>query len=126
MHTLRTRPIFARVLLAALIVAAGLAARAFLDGPIAKYSGVALYAALIYAIVSIAWPTARPRQLFAVSLAFCFAIELFQLTPIPARLAEIHRAFALVFGTTFHWPDLIAYAAGAAVAAVAHNALVRA
>jgi len=113
-------------LLITLVIAAGLATRSLFDGPISKYTGVALYAVLVYLLVTIVRPTASPRRVFAVSLAICFAIELFQLTPIPARLAAEHRAFALVLGTTFHWPDLLAYAAGAIAAAATDATTTRA
>jgi hypothetical protein len=119
--TNQLRILFPRIVFAVAIIAAGLALRSFTDGPIAKYGGVALYAALVYTLVSIARPSARRRQLFIVSLAICFAIELFQLTSIPTQLAARHRAFALVLGTTFHWFDLLAYTAGAAIAAAVHG-----
>jgi hypothetical protein len=121
----RLHPLLVRAAVATGIVGAGLGVRAFFDGAFAKYAGVGLYAALVHVLVVTVRPSLRPAVASAAAAGICAGVELFQLTPIPARLAAEHPAFALVLGTTFHWPDLMAYIAGATVAAGVHG-LVRA
>jgi hypothetical protein len=105
-----------------LTLAAGLGCRAALSGWLAKYGGVALWATLVYFLVL--W--VRPRLAVARTALLCLgisvAVELFQLTPVPRALHEIHPAFALVFGTTFNAWDLPAYAAGTVLGAAIHAA----
>ncbi|GLZ80299.1 membrane protein [Actinorhabdospora filicis] len=101
------------------VLLAGLGARAALDGDPAKYSGVALYTVLVYCLVLVIAPGTRPWITAAIALGFSWAVEFFQLTPVPARLAGNALA-RLVLGSTFNPPDLLWYAAGAAVAFGAH------
>lgn len=108
------------VIAACVVVAAGLGLREFAAGPVAKYGGVALYAVLVYVLVSAARPGRAPRIVLFLTVVICTGVELLQLTPIPARLAGEHRGFALVLGTTFHGWDLLAYAGGALAAAGVH------
>lgn len=105
------------------ILIAGLAVHAFADGPVGGFAGDALYAALIVVLVAFAVPRA-PRWVAPVAaLAFCWAIEFLQLTPIPhAVSASIHGAY-FVLGSTFQWIDLVAYAVGVAVAGVIDAAI---
>ena len=101
---------------ALLTIAAGLALRRFAGGALAKVGGVALWATLVYALLVVLRPRARPAVVAAVALAISFAVELFQLTPYPAELAARHPLFHLVLGETFHAPDLCAYPIGVALA----------
>jgi len=110
------------VLAAALTLALGLSARAALSGWVAKYAGVALWATLLYFLIvlvarRLAWPAA-----LAICVGLSFAVELFQLTPVPLRLSRISPLFALVLGTTYSSADLPAYVVGAALGALAHRA----
>jgi len=110
----------AKALLAALIVLlAGLGVRAFTGGVFAKYAGVALYAALVYTLVLLVVPRIRPLAGAAIALAFCWAVEFFQLTPIPADLSSRSVLARLVLGSTFNAPDLFWYAVGVGVGFVA-------
>ncbi|MBB4699743.1 ribosomal maturation YjgA family protein [Sphaerisporangium siamense] len=103
-------------------VAAGLAVRALGMGDVAKYAGDALYTVMIYGLVVLVAPRARPVTASAVALAVSWAIEFAQVTGIPAELSR-HSALArLVLGSTFNAPDLFWYAAGAAVAFLVHLA----
>ena len=108
-------------LAALLVIAAGLAVRALGSGPgldaIAKPAGDALYAVLVVVLVAFVRPTARTWVVAAVAWAVCAAIELGQLTGVPAHLTEAWWPARLVLGTTFHAPDLVAYAIGVALAA---------
>jgi hypothetical protein len=99
------------------IVAAGILSRAIHSGSILfdKYLGDALYAAMVYTILRLL----RPRKPVLVpAIIVMLAIELFQLTMIPARLyASGHPALRIaahVLGTTFSVLDLLAYAVGIA------------
>ncbi|MFI9489108.1 DUF2809 domain-containing protein [Promicromonospora sp. NPDC052451] len=121
----RTAPALA----ALLTVAAGLSVRSVLDGAAGKYAGDTLYALLIFWLVLVVAPHTRRPVAAAVALAMSTAVELFQLTGVPAALGA-HSALArLVLGTTFNAPDLPFYAVGAAlgwVLAAAAGALARA
>ena len=80
-------------------------------------AGDALYAALIYLIVAIAFPRTKVTAIAAVAFAICAAIELFQLTGMPTTWAETFWPIRLVLGVGFDPLDLVAYAVGAAAAA---------
>jgi hypothetical protein len=78
-----------------------------------KYLGDALYAAMVYGILRLSWRAA----VSAVSaMVVMTAIELFQLTMIPANmLASEHlmtRICARLMGVQFSFLDLLAYAVG--------------
>jgi uncharacterized protein DUF2809 len=122
-HAIRAR--LTAAVLAAATVAAGLAARTYLTGPAGKYLGVALWAMLVYCLIPFARPrTAVPAAAFA-SLAIGWTVEFAQLTPLPAWLSSQHTILRLIFGTTFHAPDLAALAAGVLAAAAVHGAFLR-
>ncbi|WP_117212914.1 DUF2809 domain-containing protein [Allorhizocola rhizosphaerae] len=109
-----------RLAAAALVLACGLAVRAFTEGAFAKYAGVALYAAFVYTLVVLIAPRVRPWLAVVWALAFCWAVEFAQLTPVPAGLSARSAVARLVFGTTFNLPDLFWYAVGATVAGGLH------
>jgi hypothetical protein len=109
---------------AGLILIAGLTVRAVTTGALAKYAGVALYAALVYALVVVLVPSLRPLWTAVVAVGFCWLVELAQLTPYPAELSARSALARLVLGSTFHPPDLFWYAVGVAVVA-GIDALVR-
>ncbi len=99
------------------IIAAGIASRTVQTGWIVldKYFGDALYAAMVYALLSLQWQTAPLRKGIA-SMVFMTALELFQVTRIPAHLLTqdnfILRTIARLLGTEFSFLDLFAYATG--------------
>jgi hypothetical protein len=117
----RTRLLAA--LAAAVTVAAGLTLRAVADGWFGKYAGDALYTVLIHTLVVLVWPRITPVRAAIGALAFSWAVELAQLTPVPAALSEASVVARLVLGSTFGAADLVAYAAGAVLAAAAHTLL---
>jgi hypothetical protein len=98
-----------------LVLAAGLGVRAFTGGWFAKYAGVALYATLAFGLVLLIAPRRSPVRAGAVAVAWCWAVEFAQLTPGPAALSERSGLARLVLGSTFNWPDLLAYVIGIAV-----------
>ncbi|WP_079277529.1 ribosomal maturation YjgA family protein [Streptomyces sp. CB03234] len=99
---------------AALTVAAGLGVRSAATGAVATYAGDALYTVLIVTLVVLAVPRLRPVAVAGIALGFSCAVELFQLTGVPAALAAHSRLAPLVLGTSFNAPDLFWYAVGAA------------
>lgn len=107
---------------AALTLVAGLTLRATLGGALAKYGGVALWATLVYALELVVRPRLGPRLAWGLCVVISFAVEFLQLSPLPMALYEVHPFFALVFGTTFHVPDLPSYVAGATIGLGVHLA----
>ncbi|MFG3237575.1 MULTISPECIES: DUF2809 domain-containing protein [unclassified Streptomyces] len=110
----RTRAVAAGA--AVLTVLAGLGVRAFMDGAFAKYAGDSLYTVLICALAAVIAPGVRPVVKAGAGLAFSWAVELLQLTGVPADLSRHSTAARLVLGSTFGAPDLFWYAVGAAFA----------
>jgi hypothetical protein len=111
----------APALAAAVTVAAGLSVRSVLGGDLATYAGDALYALLVFWLVLVVAPRTRGWVAAAVAFGVSVAVELFQLTGVPAELGA-HSTFArLVLGTTFNAPDLPFYAVGAAVGWALHR-----
>lgn len=104
-----------------LTVAAGLLSRRWLDGLPAKLAGDALYTALVYVIALAVAPDLRPRRAAAIALGWSFAVELFQLTGVPARLSAKHVLWRLILGTTFGLVDLAGYLIGAIGALLVHR-----
>src|SRR4051794_33983257 len=97
------------------IIAAGILSRMTHTGWLIfdKYLGDALYAAMVYVILRLIW---RTSGIALVSMAVMTAIELFQLTLIPAHLLTSEhlavRIGARLMGTQFSFLDLLAYAIG--------------
>jgi uncharacterized membrane protein len=106
---------------AVLTVAAGLSVRSVLAGDLAKYAGDALYALLIFWLVLVVAPRTRGWVAAVVACGASVAVELFQLTGIPAELGAHSMLARLVLGTTFNAPDLPFYAVGAAVGWALHR-----
>lgn len=80
-----------------------------------KYLGDALYALLVYLLLSLVhWWSLRRKAL--VAMLIMVAIECFQLTGIPQQLSLqtqwLPRLLAIVLGTHFAWYDLVAYGVG--------------
>ncbi|MEQ8145152.1 DUF2809 domain-containing protein [Streptomyces sp. OP7] len=94
-------------------VGAGLGLRAVATGDVAKYGGDALYTLLILTLVVLLAPRMPPARAAAVALAVSWAVELLQLTGLPADLSARSTAARLVLGSTFNAPDLLWYAIGA-------------
>ncbi|MEW9528319.1 DUF2809 domain-containing protein [Microbispora sp. NPDC049125] len=110
---------------AAVTVAAGLGVRSLAEGDVAKCAGDALYTVLLYALVVLVAPRARPVTAACVAAAVSWVVEFSQLSGVPAELSRHSAVARLVLGSTFNAPDLFWYAAGAAAACSVHT-LVRA
>jgi hypothetical protein len=106
------------------VLIVGIASRLLRTGQplIDKYLGDALYAVLVYLALSLAWRDGPVVKKAAFAGAIMLVIETFQLTRIPARLAQsdslLLRLFAVILGTAFSWRDIAAYAAGIALIAL--------
>ena len=109
------RPRTVLVLLAGVVVLAGVGARAVLPAAAGGPAGDALYATLVVVLAALVRPSAPTWALAGAGFAVCVAIELFQLTGVPATLGEHWPPARLALGTTFAATDLVRYAAGAAV-----------
>ncbi|GHH50136.1 ribosomal maturation YjgA family protein [Streptomyces candidus] len=107
---------------AAVTTAAALGIRTTGDGAFAKYAGVALYTVLLYALVVAVRPLVRPMVAGAVALGLSWAVEFAQLSRLPGELSARNGLLRLVFGSTFHAPDLFWYVVGAACAYGVHRA----
>lgn len=101
------------LLVAVLVIALGLLGRQ-LPGIIGDMMGGLLYAVLLYLLFAFVMPRARPLTLTAVAAATGIAIELFQLTGIPAQIGAAWPPAKLVLGSTFVPLDLLVAAVGAA------------
>lgn len=111
---------------AVVVIAAGLAVHTGVPGEVGGFAGDALYAVLVFLLIAIAAPAVSAPMVAGAALAVCWAIELLQLTPLPAALSRSVPGAALVVGSTFQVSDLIAYALGAAAAGTADAVIRRA
>ncbi|NWF29456.1 DUF2809 domain-containing protein [Streptomyces sp. PKU-EA00015] len=108
---------------AALTIAAGLGVRALAHGSVAKYAGDALYTVLILTLILVVAPRSRPVLAAGAAVAFSCAVEVLQLTGVPAELSRHSVVARLVLGSTFNAPDLLWYAVGAALGWCVHSSL---
>jgi D-alanyl-D-alanine carboxypeptidase len=109
----RPRPLL--LVVAGAVVLAGLGARALLPATLGGPAGDALYATLVVVLVALVRPGAPAWVTATVGFAVCVAVELFQLTGVPAALADAWPPLRLALGTTFAAIDLVRYAVGALV-----------
>lgn len=86
------------------------------DHPVADPVGDALYAAFVFAVLVVVAPRARSATVAGVTLAICAAVELAQLTGIPAAVVDAVPVARYALGTTFVAVDLLAYGVGAGLA----------
>jgi hypothetical protein len=108
------------VLAAALvvIVMAGLLVSRVGQGPVAGLVGDGLYAVMVYLLVALAVPKARPGVVGGIAFGLCVMIELAQLTGVSASVVQAWWPARYLLGTTFQAVDLVAYAVGAGSAAL--------
>src|SRR5262245_24051697 len=121
---LRTRWIAAGCAIA--IVALGIAVRKLLPlGFWSKYTGVALWSSLVYAVLVAAMPHWTALRVAVTTLTVSWVVEFLQVTPGPAWLAAQQPIFAWILGTSFSFLDLPAYAVGVLLTAAVHLAIRR-
>jgi uncharacterized protein DUF2809 len=94
-------------------------------GRLEQYSGTALYASMAYVGVLFLWPRRSPLAAGAIALAWCWTLECFQLTGIPADLSARSLAARLVLGVQFDPVDLLWYLSGIIPLVVTHELLSR-
>jgi uncharacterized membrane protein YdbT with pleckstrin-like domain len=103
--------------IAALIVITGLLVHFAIRGVVADFVGDALYAVLVYLVVSFILVRRSSWHIALIAVLFCVAIELLQLTGLPDALAEVFPPSRYLLGTTFSTLDLVAYIVGVGTAA---------
>jgi hypothetical protein len=108
-----------------LILGLAFGIRAFSDGWLEQYSGTALYASMIYAGVFLFWPSWPPVRAGLFAVGFCWGLEFFQLTGIPAALSERSLLARLVLGMQFDWVDVAWYPVGVVPLVVLHLLVTR-
>ncbi len=114
----------AMVLLAAAVVA-GLAAHALLpEGAVSDITGDTLYAVAAYLAVIVIAPRLQSLAVAGIALAWCVAVELFQLTGVPQSWGAVFAPLRLVLGSAFDRRDLLVYAL-AVIAAFGVDLIVR-
>ncbi|MFI6234933.1 DUF2809 domain-containing protein [Micromonospora sp. NPDC050784] len=127
MATTARTPITARTVRMLMPVAAllfpGLALliRAVDDGALRQYSGTALYASMVWAMTLFLWPRMAPAPAGILGIAFCWVVELAQLTGVPAELSARSVAARLALGVQFDLVDLAWYPAGVVPLMVLHH-----
>src|SRR5688572_30627041 len=101
-----------------LVIIVGIGSRLFHTGFFIfdKYLGDALYAVMVYLLVTILWGEGNPPKKAILTVAFMSMIEAFQLTLIPLQFRSsehtILKVISILLGTTFSWLDLLAYLIG--------------
>lgn len=106
------------------VVVIGLALHGVQSFP-AYVAADALYAVLVYLLVALAFPRLRPWWPASIAFGLSAAVEFFQLTGVPAELADRAPLVALVMGERFGTLDIAAYAAGVIFAALVDAAVSR-
>jgi len=114
------------ILTAAAIFAVGLATHYLLTGFFADALADALYTALIAVVILLIAPRLRPWIGAAAAFLLSAAVELLQLTALPAALAETVPLSRLILGTTFAPLDLMFYAVAALIVGALDAAILRA
>ncbi|MCC2669773.1 MAG: hypothetical protein K0Q72_2244 [Armatimonadetes bacterium] len=101
------------------VIALGVASRRYVLGLPwwDKSLGDVLYAIAVYLTVLLVRPRISPGLAAAATAVFCIAIELFQLTGIPARYASVPLV-RWTLGTRFAFHDLVCYGIGVGVIAL--------
>ena len=110
-HAPRRRTAF--LLLVPVVVAVGLVVTGAVGGLAGDLLGGVLYAALVYVLLGAVRPAWRAPVLAGVAFGVCAAIELAQLTGLPAQVVGEFSLARYVLGSTFTAHDLPAYAVGA-------------
>ncbi|MGR6319820.1 DUF2809 domain-containing protein [Micromonospora soli] len=100
------------LLAAAVALTVALTVRALADGGLEQYSGTALYASMVYAGVLFVRPRLAPVPAGVAAIAFCWAMETFQLTGVPAALSARSLLARLALGVQFDRIDLLWYPIG--------------
>lgn len=88
----------------------------------AKYGGDALWALMVFLGFGFLFIRITTLRLAIISLGFAWSIEFLQIYHAPwIDGIRAMRVGHLVLGSTFNWPDLIAYAVGVAIGVLAES-----
>jgi hypothetical protein len=113
------------VMTVALIIGLAFGIRALSDGRLEQYSGTALYASMIYAGIFVLRPSMSPVRAGLGAVAFCWGLEFFQLTSIPAALSARSQLARLALGMHFDPVDVAWYPVGVVPLVVLHLLVTR-
>jgi hypothetical protein len=102
---------------AGMIVITGLLVHFATEGVVGDFVGDALFAVMVYLALSFVFVRLPSWPVALITIVLCVGIEFFQLTGVPAVLAEAFPPVRLVLGTTFTAIDLAAYVVGAVATA---------
>jgi hypothetical protein len=91
----------------------GLALQLLDRTPVGDVLGSKLYVVFFGLLTVLLWPRLSPIVTTAIALALAVAIELLQLTPVPAAIVDAAPVSRLLFGSAFDAMDLAAYLGGA-------------
>jgi hypothetical protein len=92
----------------------------------AKYGGDALWALVVFLGFGFLFCRASTLRIALVSFCFAWAVEFLQLYHVSwIDSLRGSRAGHLILGSTFHGPDLLAYAIGVAVGALGEGIFIR-
>ena len=95
------------------------------DNPLNQISGTILYAAAVYGAVLFLFPRSRPLVVAVYAAGFCWLVELFQLTGLPAAWSAQSVLSRLALGAHFDPADLAWYLAGVLPVAALHHFVTR-
>jgi hypothetical protein len=102
-----------------LVLAAGLALRARLmplPAFVVKYGGDALWALMVFCGLGVLLRRASTVRVGVIAICFSCAVEFSQLYHAPwIDAVRGTRLGGLALGSTFNWPDFLAYAVGVGV-----------
>ena len=111
-----------------LVIAAGLGLRARmipLPAFVIKYGGDALWALMVFCGVGFLLRRASTVRVGLIAICFSCAVEISQLYHAPwIDAVRGTRLGGLALGSTFNWPDFIAYAAGVGVGMMLERAII--
>ena len=111
------------------VIALGLGSRAFpswAPAILGKYPGDALWALMVFLGLAFVKPRASTAYLAVAAFIVSCAVEFSQLYREPSLDSIRNTTLGhLVLGSTFSWPDLLAYAVGILVGAIADAVLAR-
>ncbi|MBI1905715.1 MAG: DUF2809 domain-containing protein [Rhodocyclales bacterium] len=104
------------------VIALGLASRkyaAWLPAALDKSPGDTLWALMIFLGYCTLAPRAGTWKVAGLALLTCYGVEFSQLYQAPwINAIRATTPGHLVLGSTFHWPDLVAYTVGIATGAI--------
>jgi hypothetical protein len=94
------------------------------DAFIRPYVGDMLITVLLCCLLRVVWPIGN-RLLPVWIFLFSGAVEYSQLLNLPARLGVEGTILSIVLGSTFDWKDLLCYAVGCILFALAEHLFAR-